>query len=225
LIYPLVSHSKLLHSDPSLESMTAPVCSSEGYEKCREENRVCVLSEDTQQEEVCGNCAEGYIILHESQRDTKGCQLIDDVDLQEYLALQDPEYRQSSKDSIADEERLVHLKQCLHTISKFESAVPPPTDFHLEVNEYCGDCPEDVAHRAGFNPVEGATGSNWFPKFDEDVGADEEDTSSTENGVRRSRNLALTSSQTLPDAVNWVERGGVTSVKYQGRCSCCWAIS
>mmetsp|Transcript_19424 Transcript_19424/g.29965 ORF Transcript_19424/g.29965 Transcript_19424/m.29965 type:complete len:463 (-) Transcript_19424:372-1760(-) len=130
------------------------------------------------------------------QLGNSSCFNLEDLDIKSYLENYKPKYRKDS--TIANQERLELLIKAAKFISEHNAKVPPPT-FQLGLTEYSADSEEEWTQKTGY--VMNSEPANLEQmKFE----VAEED---------------------LPEKVDWVEDGAVTSVKNQGRCGCCWAVS
>mmetsp|Transcript_11832 Transcript_11832/g.16775 ORF Transcript_11832/g.16775 Transcript_11832/m.16775 type:complete len:453 (-) Transcript_11832:80-1438(-) len=124
------------------------------------------------------------------------CVSIEDLDIKSFFDNYEPKY--SKRSSVTDEERLELLIKVAKYISEYNAQVPPPK-FRLGLTAFTADTAEDMEDRAGLVINDDPAGLETFQ-----FGAKEED---------------------LPSKIDWVADRAVTSVKDQGRCGCCWAVS
>ncbi len=112
------------------------------------------------------------------------------------------EYLPEYVSSLSPQERAELLIEAIQFIANYQNQNPPPP-FELGLNMFSADSDEDLKAHLGFDPEATANASAPITF----------------------KSLPSEQSDALPSKVDWVEEGIVTSVKDQGRCGCCWAIS
>jgi hypothetical protein len=125
------------------------------------------------------------------------CVSEDQVDILLFLEEYAPEFLEPKSNA----ERTELLLKALQFIASYQEQNPPPA-FELGVNAFSADTALELRSRLGFDPVAAAA--------DENVNI---------------KSVPTFQSANLPVKVDWVEQGAVTSVKDQGYCGCCWAVS
>jgi len=209
------------------------VCNGPGNETCAARRQICLRTissgTTTVPKQSCGTCLPGYIEWPPSPPSSSfsgsttfsstNCTWIPDLSLADYVnAFQPSHYITSNTNSNSntslDAERLAALYENLWTISEWNAQIPPPT-FQLSVTKFSADLTAERQARHGFSLANHNASIEQFDRF---VNPYDPNNSNNNN-----RHLATTAP--LPLAIDWVERGMVTSVKDQEQCGCCWAMA
>jgi hypothetical protein len=146
--------------------------------------------------EYCDQCLNGFIPNFLFPQD---CISIVDLSYDDYLQVFEPIFRLDLGLGI----RVTLLKAIALVVSFHNSHFPPPR-FFLAINGLSAISAEEIARRNGYRFNQSEVENN-IPFYDF-------------NSTRKLR-------RTLPDVINWMTEGAVTSVKDQGHCGCCWSIS
>jgi hypothetical protein len=179
------------------DDQTNSIPISECFIQCLEKNQECINVSDNFG--VCDVCINGFVELGSELilQTPKKCVSIDTLQWQEFVEEYLPVYRQK----LSTEERLQLLKEAAVFISQHNTN--HTNNFTLGLTPYSADSHIDYVHRSGY-----------FYVPPEDAGV----------GIEMFQPPTIASAD-LANSIDWVAKGGVTSVKDQGRCGSCWAVS
>lgn len=179
------------------ESSTSSECAT----RCAAQNRTC--RSETDNVGVCGDCLDGFVafgkILLSNKQDATTCTAIDSLNWETFVEEYQPTYRDDVNVTVA--ERLDLLKQAAAFISQ-HNINTSATTYQLGLTPFSVDSDIEYVQRSGYFYVPPSDGNQIEAYVPPTI-----------------------ASADLADRVDWVEKGGVTSVKSQGRCGSCWAIS
>ena len=187
-------------------------CTNTELADCLTLNRDCIQNECT------SYCLEGFISVPvpDSDAGEEVCVEIASLTVQnvvEYLQSFNASFRQTREAPVTPRQRLEILRDVAMFISEHNNnRTGDELDFELGLTAFSFDTPEDEQDRAGFVYDENPD-PRYFPT-----------TVSVFDGVEEVFN-ELEGLEPLPSEVDWTKKGGVTFVKDQGRCGCCWATA
>lgn len=183
--------------DPPKLSLT---CSVAGQDTCAETNQICGVLADNNAEavaenEICFACQVGFVQL----ADNLPCIDVSNLTMSDFLAVH-PEPIFGNRD-LPLAQRLPRLRQAAQIVSEINAANRP---FRLAINQFSAETAEEEAKRNGFRVN------------DDDEG---------EDAVPVPGFAATTTTNGLPDAIDWAKEGYVSIVKNQASCGCCWSVA
>jgi hypothetical protein len=204
-------------SRPAISScllLLAPFCcvsfsQAQAVEECMEtsdvaascasdENRECQVIEE---QESCGGCLEGFVEWQGRTRQAPTCFNISDLTWDDFLESYEPTFITT----LSKEERFELLIKAIELIVEFRAEYRNATttpSYELGLTPFSADSVEEYKQRSGFVPRDDISEEDQLPML-----------------------VQSSVSSTLPENVDWVDFGAVTSVKDQGRCGCCWTVS